>query len=64
MSSQVGVHIAGAALQRSRNSMPPHATTFSPYIVMRKPDGVKNHFQKPFMPMTKERVQGSFGGGT
>jgi hypothetical protein len=63
ISSQVGVHMAGAALQRSKNSMPPHATTFRLYRVMRKPDGVRNHFQNPFRPMTKERFQGSLGGG-
>jgi hypothetical protein len=56
--------MAGAALQRSKNSIPPHATTLRPYKVMRKPDGVRNHFQNPFAPMTKDRFQGSFGGGT
>jgi hypothetical protein len=64
MSSQVGVHMAGAALQSKRKSMPPHATTFKPYSVMRKPDGVQNHFQNAFVPITNERFQGSFGGGT
>lgn len=63
MSSQVGVHMAGAALQRSRKSMPPHATTFSPYNVMRKPGMVRNHFQKALSPMAVDVVQGSFGGG-
>lgn len=63
MSSHVGVHMAGAALQRSRKSMPPQATTFKPYNVIRKPGIVRNHFQKAFSPMTVEVVHGSLGGG-
>jgi hypothetical protein len=30
MSLQVGLHIAGDALQSSKNSIPPQATTLSP----------------------------------
>lgn len=55
--------MAGAALQSSRNSIPPHATTLSPYRVMTKPEGVRNHFQNALRPITKERFHGSFGGG-
>lgn len=64
MSLHVGVHIAGEALQRRRKSMPPHATTFNPYSVMRKPEGVMAHFEKPLKPIANERFQGSLGGDT
>jgi hypothetical protein len=55
--------MAGAALQRSKKSMPPQATTFRPYMVMRKPAGVRNHFQNALRPMAVALVQGIFGGG-
>ena len=64
ISLQSGTHMAGDALQSSRNNIPPHATTLRPYRVMRKPEGVQNHFQDPLRPMTNDRFQGSFGGGT
>lgn len=64
MSSHVGLHIAGAALQSNKKSMPPQATTFKPYKVMTKPMGVRNHFQKAFRAITVDVVHGSFGGGT
>jgi hypothetical protein len=34
---QVGLHIAGAASTKRRNSIPPQATTLRKYIVIRKP---------------------------
>jgi hypothetical protein len=43
----VGVHIAGAALHRRRNNIPPHAMTLSMYIVIRNPfinDGGEGDF--------------------
>ena len=64
MSLQSGLHMAGAALQRRRNNMPPHATTLRPYNVMKKPTGVRNHFQKLLRPIAKACVHGSLGGGT
>lgn len=64
MSSQVGVHMAGAALQSRRKSMPPQATTFKPYRVMRKPLGVRNHLQKPRKPIANDCFHGNLGGGT
>lgn len=51
MSSQVGRHIAGAALQMRRKSMPPQAITLSPYIVVNIPRGVLSQFQKHFNPV-------------
>ena len=63
MSLQVGVHMAGAALQSSRKSIPPQATTLRPYTVIKNPGMVRNHFQKPFSPMTKDCVHGNLGGG-
>jgi hypothetical protein len=43
---QEGSHMAGAALQRRRKSMPPQATTLSPYSVIRIPSGVRSHCQR------------------
>jgi hypothetical protein len=44
--------------------MPPQATTLRPYTVIRNPGMVRNHFQKPFRPITNDFVQGNLGGGT
>lgn len=38
--SQLGWHIAGAALHIKKKSMSPQAMTSRPYIVMQKPRGV------------------------
>jgi len=56
--------MAGAALQRSKKSIPPQATTLSPYRVIRKPEGVRNHFQNARSPIMVLVDHGSSGGGT
>jgi len=63
ISLQVGLHMAGAALQRSRKSMPPQATTLRPYSVMRNPGMVMTHLEKALRPITVDVFQGTFGGG-
>lgn len=43
--------------------MPPHAMTFSAYIVTRKPKGVMDHFQKARSPTIVDLVHGILGAG-
>lgn len=45
-SLQEGSHMAGAALQRRRKSIPPQAPTLSPYSVIRILSGVLSHCQR------------------
>jgi hypothetical protein len=62
ISLQVGLHIAGEALHKRRNNMPPHAITLSPYIVTRKPIGVVKNFQNATKKILVLSPQVCFGG--
>jgi hypothetical protein len=54
--------MAGAALQRSKNNIPPQATTLRPYIVIKKPEGVIKNFQNAAKPIAAEVVHFCLGG--
>ncbi len=47
---------------RSRNSIPPQATTLRPYRTIRKPRGVMVNFQKALSPILVASPQVCLGG--